>query len=129
MPDSYTMDEYFETRDRNRILVKALSTLGGKKMIRLSPAERKERLKLGLLDGIGCRRLCYHTIVDDPGREEKVIRMRFGMSPYSRSHTSKEIAEELDVTYSRAREIEFKSLRKLRNLPNIGILKIFLENN
>ena len=108
MIDSYTMDEFFETRERNQHIDKALSTLGGKKW--------------------GPRGPNLPQIVDDPGREEKVIRMRFGMNPYSRSHTSMEVAEELDVSYSRAREIEFKSLRKLRNLPDIGTLKIFLGN-
>ena len=66
-------------------------------------------------------------MVDDPGREEKVIRMRFGMDPYSRSHTQKEVAEELDVGYSRAREIELKALRKLR-LTYGKKLKVFLND-
>ena len=114
MKASYTMDEYFETRERDQHINEALSTLGGKKMIYLSPTERKERLKLGLLDGMGCRRLCYQSIVDDPGREEKVIRMLFGMEPYSRSYTEKEIAVELDVTKGRVTILVDTILRKLR---------------
>ena len=114
MSNSYTMDEYFETRERHQLINELLSTLSGKKMIRLSPSERKEKLKLGLRDQFGSRRPCYHTIVDDPGREEKVIRILFGMEPYSRSYTVKEIAVELDVTKGRVVELVNKILRKLR---------------
>ena len=114
MNTSYTMDEYFETREREQHINEALSTLGGKKMIYLSPTERKEKLKLGLRDQFGSRRPCYQTIVDDPGREEKVIRMLVGMEPYSRSYTEKEIAVELDVSKSRVTILVDTILRKLR---------------
>ena len=53
-------------------------------------------------------------IVDDPGREEKVIRMLFGMEPYSRSYSKKEIAVELDGSKGRVVKIINKILQKLR---------------
>ena len=46
-------------------------------------------------------------------REEKVIRLRFGIG-CEREHTLEEIGQEYDVTRERIRQIEAKALRKLR---------------
>src|SRR5713226_6606960 len=46
-------------------------------------------------------------------REEKVIRLRFGIG-CKREHTLEEIGEEFDVTRERIRQIEAKALRQLR---------------
>ena len=126
MIDSYTMDEFFETRERNQHIDKALSTLGGKKAVYGSGRKTftewsNESDKTRWLQG-------NVKIVDDPGREEKVIRMLFGMEPYSRSYTENEIAIELDVTKGRVVELVYKILRKLRHLSDIDTLKTFLGN-
>ena len=46
-------------------------------------------------------------------REEKVLRMRFGIG-CEREHTLEEIGQEFDVTRERIRQIEAKALRQLR---------------
>jgi RNA polymerase primary sigma factor len=46
-------------------------------------------------------------------REEKVIRLRFGIG-CEREHTLEEIGQEYDVTRERIRQIEAKALRQLR---------------
>lgn len=46
-------------------------------------------------------------------KEEKVIRMRFGIN-YEREHTLEEIGQEFSVTRERIRQIEAKALRALR---------------
>jgi RNA polymerase primary sigma factor len=46
-------------------------------------------------------------------REEKVIRLRFGIGCES-AHTLEEIGQEYDVTPERIRQIEAKALRQLR---------------
>jgi hypothetical protein len=47
-------------------------------------------------------------------REEKIIRMRFGMDDGS-EHTLEEVGQSFDVTRERIRQIEAKALRKLRH--------------
>ena len=98
MTDSYTMDEFFETRERDQHIDKALSTLG--------------------------------TDVN-PGREEKVLRMRFGFAPYDDGpyegcHTLEQVGKVLGVTKERVRQIEAKALRRLRSPESSSLLKIFL---
>ena len=100
MNTSYTMDEYFETRERDRNINELLKLLG--------------------------------TDVN-PGREEKVIRMRFGMAPYDDGpyegcHTLEQVGKVLGVTKERVRQIEAKALRKLRHSDRSAILKVFLND-
>ena len=100
MNTSYTMDEYFETRERDKNINELLKLLG--------------------------------TDVN-PGREEKVIRMRFGMAPYDDGpyegcHTLEQVGKVLGVTKERVRQIEAKALRKLRHSDRSAILKVFLND-
>ena len=100
MSTTYTMDEYFETRERDQIIDEILATLGQNEM--------------------------------NPGREEKVIRMRFGMAPYDDgpyegSHTLEQVGKVLGVTKERVRQIEAKALRKLRHPTRGKKLRTFLS--
>ena len=60
-------------------------------------------------------------------REEKVLRMRFGIGEKS-DHTLEEVGQDFDVTRERIRQIEAKALRKLRHPSRSKQLKSFIEN-
>ncbi|MBI4462284.1 MAG: RNA polymerase sigma factor RpoD [Acidobacteria bacterium] len=59
-------------------------------------------------------------------REEKVIKMRFGLDDGS-EHTLEEVGQSFTVTRERIRQIEAKALRKLRHPSRAKKLKAFLE--
>jgi RNA polymerase primary sigma factor len=59
-------------------------------------------------------------------REEKVIRMRFGIGEKS-DHTLEEVGRDFDVTRERIRQIEAKALRKLRHPSRSKKLRPFSE--
>jgi RNA polymerase primary sigma factor len=60
-------------------------------------------------------------------REEKVLRMRFGIGARS-DHTLEEVGQDFDVTRERIRQIEAKALRKLRHPSRSNKLRSFIEN-
>jgi RNA polymerase primary sigma factor len=60
-------------------------------------------------------------------REEKVLRMRFGIGEKS-DHTLEEVGQDFEVTRERIRQIEAKALRKLRHPSRAKKLKPFVEN-
>jgi RNA polymerase primary sigma factor len=60
-------------------------------------------------------------------REEKVLRMRFGIGEKS-DHTLEEVGQDFDVTRERIRQIEAKALRKLRHPSRAKKLKSFNDN-
>jgi RNA polymerase primary sigma factor len=59
-------------------------------------------------------------------REEKVIKMRFGVGDGS-EHTLEEVGKQFDVTRERIRQIEAKALRKLRHPSRSEQLRSFLD--
>jgi len=61
-------------------------------------------------------------------REEKVIKMRFGVGDGS-EHTLEEVGQNFEVTRERIRQIETKALRKLRHPSRSRKLKAFLEGS
>jgi RNA polymerase primary sigma factor len=60
-------------------------------------------------------------------REEKVLRMRFGIGEKS-DHTLEEVGQDFEVTRERIRQIEAKALRKLRHPSRSKRLKSFVES-
>ena len=60
-------------------------------------------------------------------REEKVLRMRFGIGEGS-DHTLEEVGQNFEVTRERIRQIEAKALRKLRHPSRSKKLKAFIES-
>lgn len=59
-------------------------------------------------------------------REEKVIRMRFGIGERA-DHTLEEVGRNFDVTRERIRQIEAKAIRKLRHPSRSRQLRSFVE--
>jgi RNA polymerase primary sigma factor len=60
-------------------------------------------------------------------REEKVLRMRFGIGERS-DHTLEEVGQDFEVTRERIRQIEAKALRKLRHPSRSKQLRSFIES-
>jgi RNA polymerase primary sigma factor len=84
-----------------------------------SPTEAIENLNLAEIT-----RTVLSTLTP---REEKVIRMRFGIGEKS-DHTLEEVGRKFMVTRERIRQIEAKALRKLRHASRIRRLQSFAEN-
>jgi RNA polymerase primary sigma factor len=61
-------------------------------------------------------------------REEKIIKMRFGLQDGS-EHTLEEVGQHFAVTRERIRQIEAKALRKLRHPSRSHRLRAFLETS
>jgi RNA polymerase primary sigma factor len=59
-------------------------------------------------------------------REEKVLRMRFGIGEKS-DHTLEEVGQDFFVNRERIRQIEAKALRKLRHSSRARLLKSFVD--
>lgn len=59
-------------------------------------------------------------------REEKVLRMRFGIGERS-DHTLEEVGKDFSVTRERIRQIEAKALRKLRHPSRAKKLRSFVD--
>jgi len=76
------------------------------------------------LDLVGQTRKVLATLTP---REEKVLRMRFGIGEKS-DHTLEEVGQDFEVTRERIRQIEAKALRKLQHPSRSKRLKPFLAN-
>ncbi|MEG1557529.1 MAG: RNA polymerase sigma factor RpoD [Oscillospiraceae bacterium] len=77
----------------------------------------------------------YHTLLREQlgdvlgtltAREEKVLRLRFGLED-GRPRTLEEVGKEFNVTRERIRQIEAKALRKLRHPSRSKRLRDFLD--
>jgi RNA polymerase primary sigma factor len=61
-------------------------------------------------------------------REERIIRMRFGLEDGS-EHTLEEVGQTFSVTRERIRQIEAKALRKLRHPSRSGKFRVFVQSS
>lgn len=84
----------------------------------VSPEEHTEmELLLEQIDEI------FKKVLTD--KEEQIIRMRYGLPPYQKQMTLEEVGKECNFTRERARQIESKALRRLKQLPRIKKLASF----
>ena len=70
---------------------------------------------------------CRKVLATLTPREERVLRMRFGIGENS-DHTLEEVGQDFEVTRERIRQIEAKALRKLRHPARSKRLRSFLES-
>ncbi len=80
-------------------------------------------------DTVVTQNLCEQTrkvLATLTPREEKVLRMRFGIGEKS-DHTLEEVGQDFFVTRERIRQIEAKALRKLRHPTRARKLKSFTQ--
>jgi RNA polymerase primary sigma factor len=73
------------------------------------------------------RETTTRTLASLTPREERIIRMRFGIG-VNKDHTLEEVGLQFSVTRERIRQIEAKALRKLRHPSRSRILRSFLDN-
>ena len=73
------------------------------------------------------RETTTRTLAQLTPREERVIRMRFGIG-VNKDHTLEEVGVQFSVTRERIRQIEAKALRKLRHPRRSKKLRSFLDN-
>jgi len=73
------------------------------------------------------RETTTRTLASLTPREERIIRMRFGIG-MNKDHTLEEVGQQFSVTRERIRQIEAKALRKLRYPGRSKILRTFLDN-
>jgi len=74
------------------------------------------------------RQSCTAVLSTLSPREERVLRMRFGIGMNS-DHTLEEVGLQFSVTRERIRQIEAKALRKLKHPTRSRRLRSFLEDN
>ena len=72
------------------------------------------------------KRLIDRVLSDVSGREAKVLQMRFGID-INTDHTLEEVGRQFDVTRERIRQIEAKSLRKLRHRNRANLVRDYTE--
>jgi RNA polymerase primary sigma factor len=73
------------------------------------------------------QRIVGEALADLTPREQRILRMRFGIGEAS-DHTLEEIGKEFGVTRERIRQIEAKALEKLRDPTRARKLATFVKN-
>jgi len=73
------------------------------------------------------RETTTHVLASLTPREERIIRMRFGIGMNS-EHTLEEVGQQFSVTRERIRQIEAKALRKLKHPSRSKVFRSFLDN-
>jgi RNA polymerase primary sigma factor len=82
---------------------------------------------LGDFINVSLKEQTAHVLHTLTPREEKIMKMRFGLEDGS-EHTLEEVGLEFAVTRERIRQIEAKALRKLRHPSRSRKLRSFLDD-
>lgn len=61
----------------------------------------------------------------DP-REARILKMRYGIEPYTIPHTLQEVAERFGLCRERIRQVEQEALARLRRLPQVRQMRTFV---
>ena len=86
------------------------------------PIESSEKRQLG--------EAVERTLKDLPERDQEIVMMRFGIGKYvGQPHTLEDVAKIMKVTRERVRQIEQKTLARLRHPHNSANLRGFLDDN
>ena len=86
------------------------------------PSESTERRQLG--------EAVERTLSDLPERDQDIVSMRFGIGKYAgQPYTLEDVAKKMNVTRERVRQIEQKTLARLRHPHNSANLRAFLDDN
>ena len=72
------------------------------------------------------RETTTHMLASLTAREERIIRMRFGLGMNS-NHTLEEVGQQFALTRERIRQIEARALRKLKHPSRSSVLRSFLK--
>jgi RNA polymerase primary sigma factor len=73
------------------------------------------------------REAVERTLKDLPEREQEIVAMRFGIGQFNRIYTLEEVADKMKVTRERVRQIEQKTLARLRHPHSNNNLRSFLD--
>lgn len=73
------------------------------------------------------REAVERTLKDLPEREQEIVAMRFGIGQFDRIYTLEEVADKMKVTRERVRQIEQKTLARLRHPHSSNNLRAFLD--
>ena len=73
------------------------------------------------------REAVERTLKDLPEREQEIVAMRFGIGHFDRIYTLEEVADKMKVTRERVRQIEQKTLARLRHPHSNNNLRSFLD--
>ena len=89
--------------------------------------DKKTVTPLQAMTGLNLAEQTRRVLSTLTAREEKVLRMRFGIGEES-DHTLEEVGQDFNVTRERIRQIEAKALRKLRHPSRSKKLKTFMDS-
>lgn len=92
-------------------------------------ADTDENDPLGATERAQLREAVEKTLKDLPERDQEIVAMRFGIGEFDRVFTLEEVAEKMKVTRERVRQIEQKTLARLRHPHNSANLRAFLDND